>query len=124
MVLVAVPILEYSLVALGVMTLIFLVLLGILRVTRSHSLSPDVWRLLLAVAEKAVMAVEQVHGDRAGMDKKRLAEDLVAELLLHFGLRVPRPVMEAAVESAVLVMNAVVHGRGARPASAKPKGVA
>jgi hypothetical protein len=87
---------------------------------KKPALTLDAFQQALAVAEKVVMAVEQAHGGLPGADKKALAEAVLGEILSHLGLRVPKVVIDAAIESAVLLLNAVLQGQEPAPAAAAP----
>lgn len=61
--------------------------------------------IVMAVCEKAVMAIEQAHGNLASVDKKQLAVDMVGQILSRLGIQPPQALVDAAIEAAVLGLN-------------------
>jgi hypothetical protein len=80
---------------------------------RVGAFTGEAFDLVVAVAEKAVMAVEQAHGDLAGVDKKQLATEIVGEILSRLHIQAPQSLVDAAIEAAVLAMNRIVPGKAA-----------
>lgn len=83
-------------------------------------LSPGTWRDVLGIAEKVVMAVEQLHGSLDGPERRRRAEEMLLRILGSMGIRVPPSVVEAALESSVLLLESVVPVSGTSPSGASP----
>ncbi len=108
----AVPLAQVALMALGAGVLFSLGFSVVGRLLRGAGLSQDGWRRVLGTAQKVVMAVEQAHGGLSGADKKRLAEEMLGRILACMGFRVPSAVLDVALESTVLLLNAALQAPG------------
>jgi hypothetical protein len=69
------------------------------------ALPHNAMEILNAVCEKAVMAIEQAHGDLGAVDKKQLAVQMVTTIFSQMGLKMPPALMDAGIEAAVLVLH-------------------
>jgi hypothetical protein len=76
---------------------------------RRGILSSESLALITDICGKAVHAVEQSHGELAGPDKKQLAMQLVGEILSQMKIHPPTSLVDAAIESAVLLMGAMLN---------------
>jgi hypothetical protein len=62
---------------------------------------------IAAVADKAVAAIEQTQGHASGEQKKALALDLAQTVLSSLHVQAPAPFIDAAIEAAVLGLQAL-----------------
>ena len=108
----AVPLVQTTLMVLGAGALFSLGFSLVGKLLRGASLSQETWRQVLGTAQKVVMAVEQAHGGLSGADKKRLAEEMLGRILACMGFRVPSAVLDVALESTVLLLNAALQAPG------------
>lgn len=102
------PVLQVAGSSLAAMVLMFVVLPAL---AKRRKLSSQAVQIVATVAEKVVMALEQSGGDLSGPDKKRRAEELVGEILSRLGVPVNRTLIDASIEAAVLLMNALTKRR-------------
>ena len=63
--------------------------------------------VVMAVCETAVRAIEQAHGDLAGVDKKQLATQMIGDILARLNVHPPQALVDAGVEAAVLALNQI-----------------
>jgi len=97
------PYIEVVGVAAAVVVGVYLVLAILLR---RRAVSVEILEIVGMVSSKVAMAIEQAHGHLSGPDKKRLAEDLVGEILSHLHInKAPRALVDASIEAAVLLVN-------------------
>ena len=61
--------------------------------------------IILSVAQTAVQAVEQVHPQSLGSDKRVSAENIIVDILSAMHVKVAPALIDAAIESAVYVLN-------------------
>jgi len=104
------PILQVAGSSLAAMVLMFVVIPGL---AKRRKLSVEAVQIVATVAEKVVMALEQTNGELSGPDKKRRAEALVIEILTRLGVPISKTLIDAALEAAVLLMNALTKRRSA-----------
>jgi hypothetical protein len=72
--------------------------------TRNRQVSEETIRLVNIICEKVVMALQQSQGELPGTEKRRLALEMVAEILRHFRIKVPQSVIDIGIEAAVLLI--------------------
>jgi hypothetical protein len=72
----------------------------------------DLLKAVSIACEKAVMAIEQTGGAMDGAEKKRRAEELVLDILTQAGVQAPSSMINAGLEAAVFLMNALVRRKG------------
>lgn len=87
-------------------------------VRRAPGFSSEALDMVMAICHTVVQAVEQAHGDLASIDKKALAQQMIAATLSHFGLQAPPTLVDAAIEAAVLALKR--YTPAAAPASSVP----
>jgi len=104
------PILQVAGSSLAAMVLMFVVI-PVLAKRRKRSM--EAVQIVATVADSVVMALEQTGGELSGPDKKRRAEELVIEILTRMGVPINRTLIDAAIEAAVLLMNAITKRRSA-----------
>lgn len=80
--------------------------------------SSDTLALVTDICRKVVLAVEQAHGQLSGPDKKQLAEQMIGEIMSHLGINVPKALIDAAIESSVLLANALLTSDAQKGAAA------
>jgi hypothetical protein len=97
--------------AAGVALALYQAVLPLIR--RSFPFSAEALGVVMGICEKVVMAVEQSHGDLASIDKKALAQQLIAEIVGRLGLHPPQALIDAGIESAVLALNRALGQKAA-----------
>src|SRR4029077_512293 len=86
-----------------------LTFLGIPRLLRRPGVTLELLHMAAFVCENAATAVEQPHGDVSGDQKKAPALQIAQGLLDQLHLSVPTPLLDTAIEAAVLLINTLSH---------------
>ena len=67
--------------------------------------NPELYEILRAVCERAVVAAEQIYGSDKGKEKKEYAISVAEEYLKAKGIKLDLHVIEAYIEAAVMDLN-------------------